>query len=61
MDTGTSMITKTAPKLKPLPAEQMDTTTFIPMLDLYLVNRSTFVLRLDHEILFFKTIMVCNK
>ena len=36
-------------------------TTFLPLCDLYLIIRSMCVLRLDHEINYCKTIMVCNE
>ena len=34
---------------------------YFPLCDLKLILKSTFVLRLDHEILNCKTIMVCNE
>ena len=58
MDSRTSTITRTAYQRQALPVEQMDATTFLPLCDLYLIIRSTFVLRLDHEINCCKTIMV---
>ena len=60
MDSRTSTITRISSQRQALPVEQMDATTFLPLCDLYLIIRSTFVLRLDHEINYCKTIMVCN-
>ena len=59
MDRKTSTITRTASKRQSLPVEQMDRDyVIIPLCDLYVINRSTVVLRLDHEILICKTIIV---
>ena len=56
MDSRMSMTTRTASQRQSLPVEQMDATTFLPLCDLYLIIRSTFVLRLDHAINYCKTI-----
>ena len=60
METRTSTITRINSQRQALPVKQMDATKFLLLCDLYLIIRSTFVLRLDHEINGCKTIMVCN-
>ena len=60
MDNRTSTITRISSQRQALPVEQMDATMFLPLCDLSLIIGSTFVLRLDHEIYYCKTIMVCN-
>ena len=60
MGSRTSTLTRINSQHQALPVEQMDATTFLPLCDLSLIIRSMFVLRLDHEINYCKTIMVCN-
>ena len=60
MDSKTSTITRTASKRQSLPVEQMDQdyVKFRCVICHVMIIRSTIVLRLDHEILYFKTIIV---